>query len=55
MTVVLGGTTTLTSLGWDAPPPLLELHALKTSTQRLRKTEIFFFGVIGRPLFYIEI
>ncbi len=46
MTVVLGGTTTLTSLGRDEPLPLLELHALIASKVRLTKSGIIILGDI---------
>jgi hypothetical protein len=46
-TLLLGGTTTLTSLGRDDPPPLLELHAARTGTDRMRMIGIMFLGVIG--------
>lgn len=53
-TVVLGGTTTLTSLGCDEPPPLLELQAVKASMARLRRTGMIFLGVIGIPTDYVN-
>jgi len=45
--LVLGGTTTLTSLGLEEPPPLLELHAETANMARQRKTGMIFLGVIG--------
>ena len=45
-TLELGGIITVTSRGSAAPPPLLELHAVKTSMLRMRKNGMNFWGVI---------
>jgi hypothetical protein len=44
--LVEGGTTTLTSLGGDEPPPLVELHAVRVSMVRTRTAGIILLAVI---------
>jgi hypothetical protein len=53
-TLALGGTTTVTSRGSEAPPPLLELHAVRISRIRTRKTGMIFLGFIELSSFVLS-